>query len=139
VAARQPAHPVAEHRAGDARAAVEPGGRRQAEERGRIADVRPARPGPHPGAVGADVELDARQCGRAQQHAVVERAEASSTAAAALGDDAQAALTGVADGCRDLALVGREGDQRRALVDGEVERATSRVPARVAGFEDHAV
>ena len=54
----------------------------------------------------------------------------------ACGGDAQAALAGVGDHGRDLALVGREGDRLGLLVDQEVERAAGGVPVAVAGPDD---
>ena len=115
--------PSPEHRADDARLAVEPAGGGEAEERGGVGEVRPAGAGLDASAVGAGVDLDAGQAGGPQQHGVAERAEARGAMTTALGDDAQAAPARLADGRDDAVLVGRDGDGGGALVDGEVERA----------------
>ena len=86
--------------------------------------------------MGASVDLDADQLGGANQHRVLERAEPRGASTAALGHDAQVAAGGHADGRGHLVLVGGEGDERGALVDGEVEWAAGGVPARRAGLEE---
>ena len=131
--------PCAEHRADDARLAVEPAGGGEAEERGAVGEVGPAGAGLDARAVGAGVDLDAGQAGGPQQQGVVERAEARGATTTALGDDAQAAPARLEDGGDDAVLVGRDGDGGGALVDGEVERAPGVVPARVPGLEDREV
>ena len=129
VAAGEPAHAVAEHVADDAAAAREAAGRGEAEERGAVRDVGPAGARPDASTVRPRVDLHARQRVGPQQHRVVERAEPGGAVAAALRDDAQAGGPRMTDRGRDVALVERERDQRRALVDGEVECPPGGVPA----------
>ena len=120
--------------ADDAAAAREAAGRGEAEERGAVGDVGPAGAGPDASTVRPCVDLHARQRVRPQQHRVVERAEAGGAVAAALRDDAQAGGPRMTDRGHDVVLVERERDQRRALVDGEVECPPGGVPAHVAGL-----
>jgi hypothetical protein len=136
VAAGQPAHAVAHHVADHAGAAGEAGGGSEAGQRGAVDHVGPTGAGPDACAVRLDVDLDAAEGGRAQQHGVAERAGRGRSMTLRLGDDAQAALGGDADGGRHVAVVDRQRDHRGLLIDGEVERAARGIPAQVIGLEE---
>jgi hypothetical protein len=139
VAARQPAHPVAEHGADDARVAGEPAGGGEAEEGGAVGEVGPAGARLDAGAVRERIDLDAGQRAGPQQQGVAERAEPRGAMTAALGNDAEPAPARLAHGLDDPRLVHGERHAGGPLVDGEVERPSGRVPARVPGLEDREV
>ena len=133
--ARVPADAAAERVAGDAdvgRRAVERG---EAELGGARDDLLPLRAGPDAGDAALDVDLDAAQLVGLEQDRVLHRPERLGVVARPLRGDLEAVVPRVLDDRDDVALVLRDGDERRLLHEAEVESLCRGLPAGTARLD----
>ena len=138
VHALEPAGARAEREPGHAGVRDAPAGHREPVRLRRGVELRPGEAGAGAHGARGQIDLDALHRPDVDDEAVVDDAVAGAGVAAGAYGDRQAALAAVRDGRRDVAGVGRLGDQRRVAVDGTVVDGAGVVVALVARREDGA-
>ena len=136
VAAGEPAQAAAERVADDADVGRGAREREQPVRGRRLGDLEPQRAGLDAGGPRLDVDLDAAHPLGGEQDRPLQRAERGRVVAGALRGDLQAGADRVLEHGLDVGGVGREGDERGPLVDGQVPGAAREVPLGVVGRDD---